>query len=177
VHFAFFKIATATIGAILIALVACVAVEAAPLNIVAIGASNTWGWGVGPQAAYPEVLQAMLRANGYDARVKNAGVNFDTTGGMLARIDATVPDGTKLVILQPGGNDLRFFGTKERRAANIDAMAAKMAARNIKVIVFDPVFPPQYYQWDGIHITMQGHVWIAERLLPMVMAALGRRRR
>jgi hypothetical protein len=34
--------------------------EAAVLNIVAIGASNTSGWGVGPQHAYPARLEALL---------------------------------------------------------------------------------------------------------------------
>lgn len=171
------RIIITAIGTGVMTLVASVTVQAAPLNIVAIGASNTWGWGVGSGAAYPEVLQARLRAKGYDAHVKNAGVNFDTTSGMLARIDNAVPHGTSIVILQPGGNDLRFFGTKERRSANIAAMVSKMKARNIRVIVFDPVFPRELYQWDGIHINTQGHVWIAERLLPMVLKAAPARQR
>jgi len=40
------------------------------------------------------------------------------------------------VILQPDLNDLRFFGTRERRAANIAAMVKKLRARGIRVIVF-----------------------------------------
>jgi acyl-CoA thioesterase-1 len=38
--------------------------------------------------------------------------------------------------------------------------------------VFDPVIPPQYYAWDGIHLTVEGHAWIAASLLPQVMATL-----
>ncbi len=101
--------------------------QARPLNIVAIGASNTTGFGVGEQNAYPAVLQALLRKKGIDANVTNAGVNGDVTAGMLRRIDAAVPKGTDIVILQPGGNDLRFFGTKAARAANIAAMVARAA--------------------------------------------------
>jgi acyl-CoA thioesterase-1 len=147
--------------------------RAASITIVAVGASNTRGWGVRAQHAYPAQLQSMLRAKGYDVEVRNAGVNFDTTHGMLARLDAAVPDETRVVILQPGGNDLRFFGTKERRAANINAMVERLRLRNIKVIVYDPVFESRHYQWDRIHINSEGHTMIAASLLPQVISAIG----
>ena len=143
---------------------------AAPITIVAVGASNTSGWGVPDGSAYPERLQVLLRAKGVDAQVINAGRPFDTTGGMLGRIDQSVPNGTRIAILQPGGNDLRFLGSREQRSANIAAMASRLRARNILVIVFDPEIPPQYYAWDRIHLTTEGHAWIAASLLPQVMA-------
>ena len=67
---------------------------------------------------------------GHSANVTNAGVNGDVTAGMLRRIDSAVPKGTDIVILQPGGNDLRFFGTKTARTANIAAMAAPARPRH-----------------------------------------------
>src|SRR5580704_5110961 len=115
-----------------------VPVEAAALNIVAIGASNTSVFAFGEQNAYPAQLQALLRKKGIDARVTNAGVAGDVTAGMLSRLDGAVPKGTNLVILQPGANDLRFFGTKAARTANIAAMAQRLRARGIRVIVYDP---------------------------------------
>ena len=139
------------------------AAKAAAVNIVALGASNTWGWGV--RVGYPERLEALLRAKGCDAHVANAGISFDTTRGMLNRLDAAVPDGTQIVILQPGNNDTRFFGTEEQRAANIDAIVQKLRMRKIYVIVLEPVFPPDYYQWDRIHYKAKGHAKIAEDLL------------
>src|SRR5881392_1847126 len=99
-----------------------VAANAAPLRIVAIGASNTHGWYIGNRSAYPAQLQALLIAAGIDAQVVNAGVPFDTTAMMSDRLERDVPSGTDIVILQPGANDLRFLGTRERRAANIAAM-------------------------------------------------------
>src|SRR5271165_6555437 len=78
-------------------------VAASTLNIVAVGASNTTGFGVGAGNAYPALLQALLRKKGINANVTNAGVNGDVTAGMLSRIDAAVPKGTDIVILQPGG--------------------------------------------------------------------------
>jgi acyl-CoA thioesterase-1 len=148
------------------------AARATQITIVAVGASNTSGWGNAPGTAYPEQLQVMLRAKGVDAHVINAGRPFDTTSGMLGRIDQAVPDGTRIAILQPGGNDLRFLGSREQRAANVSAMAVKLRARRIHVIVFDPEIPRQYYAWDQIHLTTEGHTWIAAALLPQVLAAL-----
>src|SRR3974377_1269879 len=70
----------------------------APVRIVAIGASNTAGGGVGSENAYPAQLQLMLQTRGYNVQVANAGKSFDTTGGMLRRLDAAVPSGTFLFI-------------------------------------------------------------------------------
>jgi acyl-CoA thioesterase-1 len=102
-------------------------------------------------------LQAILGQSGVDARVTNAGVIGSTTSGMLRRIDRVVPAGTDIVILQPGSNDLRFFGTMARRAANISAIVDRLRRRGIRVIVFDPVVPRDLLQWDGIHFTAAAH--------------------
>src|ERR1700684_819626 len=73
--------------------------SATAAQIVAFGASNTAGYGVGSDSAWPVRLEAMLRAKGYQATVANAGISGDTTIGMLERLDSAVPDGTQLVIL------------------------------------------------------------------------------
>jgi len=150
------------------------AASAASLRIVAIGASNTQGWYVGKQGAYPANLESLLKAKGVNAQVTNAGVPFDTTAKMLGRIDADVPNGTDIVILQPGANDRRFFGTKERRAANIAEMERRLRARAIKVIVYDDEIPLRYYAFDFIHLTREGHAMIAASLVPRVLAIIGR---
>jgi acyl-CoA thioesterase-1 len=146
-------------------------VKAHALNIVAIGASNTSGWGVGAQYAYPAVLEALLRKKGIDAHVTNAGRLGDVTAGMRNRLDEVVPKGTDIVILQPGANDLRFFGTKEARAANIAAMVAHLHQRGIRVIVYDPqTIPPDFYQWDHIHFNAAAHARIAAILAAQIAA-------
>jgi acyl-CoA thioesterase I len=156
---------------LVLALIAgCCPAQAAPLKIVAVGASNTTGFGVGAQNAYPTVLQALLRKKGIDATVINAGVNGDVTSGMLSRLDSAVPAGTNIVILQPGGNDLRFFGTRERRAANIAAMTQKLRARGMRVIVYDPEIPADFYQWDHIHFNAAAHAKIAATLAAEIAA-------
>jgi acyl-CoA thioesterase I len=165
--------------AILLALCAltCISITgyAAPLRIVAIGASNTHGWYVGNQGAYPAQLQALLRAKGIDAQITNAGVPFDTTAMMLRRVDRDVPSGTDIVILQPGSNDVRFFGTMKQRAANIAEMTRRLRARAIEVIVYDESIPLRYYTIDFIHWTREGHARIASALVPRILALLDRR--
>jgi acyl-CoA thioesterase-1 len=144
--------------------------------IVALGASNTNGKGVSRAQAFPAHLEAMLRAQGIDARVSNQGINGDTTGGMLARLGRAVPNGTKLVILQPGGNDRRK-GVGAERAGNIAEIQSRLAARGIPVIMLEQVLsvPSQHIQPDGQHLTPEGYKLIASRLLPQVTAAIGRR--
>jgi acyl-CoA thioesterase I len=166
----------AVVAAIAALICASAAVNAAPLRIVAIGASNTHGWYVGNQGAYPAKLQALLRAKGIDAQVTNAGVPFETTGMMLRRIDRDVPNGTDIVILEPGGNDRRFLVPPGWRAANIAEMERRLKARSISVIVYDEVMPLQYRTLDLIHFTEQGHAIIAAALLPRVMEIVERRR-
>jgi acyl-CoA thioesterase I len=74
------------------------AVPADAATIVALGASNTYGKGVARNQAYPAQLEAILRAKGSNVRVVNAGINGDTTEGMLGRLDRAVPKGTSAVI-------------------------------------------------------------------------------
>lgn len=155
---------------LILALISSSPLEAAVLNIVAVGASNTSGFGVGAQAAYPAQLQVLLRKKGIRARVTNAGVNGDTTAGMLRRLDSAVPKGTNLVILQPGANDLRFGFSREQRTANIAAMVKRLRARNIRVIVYDPEIPADFYQWDHIHFNAAAHAKIAAKLAGEIAA-------
>jgi acyl-CoA thioesterase I len=143
-------------------------------RIVAIGASNTLGFGVGSANAYPAQLEAMLKAHGYNVKVTNAGIPGETTNGMLARIDSSVPAGTKIVILQPGGNDLRFGVPMETRAKNIREITARLQRRGIHVIIADNLQGLLVgNSFDGIHFNTVAHGMIAKKLYPRVVSALG----
>lgn len=147
------------------------------ITIVALGASNTQGWGVAPAEAYPVRLEALLRAKGIDATILNAGIPGDTTGGMLDRLDGAVPGHAKLVLLQPGTNDERL-GRGAETKANIEQIRSRLAARNIALLVVENAFldalPRSELRDDGIHFTPAGYALLAERLLPSVLATLGR---
>ncbi|MBX9590159.1 MAG: hypothetical protein K2X43_12705 [Hyphomonadaceae bacterium] len=147
------------------------------VTIVALGASNTNGWGVAPAEAYPARLQALLEATGIDAVVHNAGIPGDTTGGMLARLERAVPAGTRLVILQPGTNDARV-GLAAERALNIETMRARLKAMGVGLLIIEngvlDGLPRGELQPDGIHFTPAGYALLAARILPDVLGALGR---
>lgn len=160
-------------------LFACAA-QAAEVNIVALGASNTYGSGRGrhnggvpPSQAYPAQLQRLLAEKGMSVHVKNAGIPGDTTGGMLARLNSAVPKGTSIVILQPGGNDNRR-GQGAFRHDNIVEIKHRLAARHIKVIVLGhlgQIAPKNTRDPDGQHFNAQGHAAFAAWLAPQVTAA------
>jgi acyl-CoA thioesterase I len=145
-----------------------------PFRVVAVGASNTSGWTVSSEKTYPKVLEQMLRSAGYDVQVTNSGRPFDTTAGMLARLDSAVSGGTDLVILQPGANDRRFFISPERRAHNIAEITDHLRTRRIAVIIFDHAFPDNYYSFDRIHFTPEAHARIAAELMPQVIEQFNR---
>ena len=152
--------------------------QSARLRVVALGASNTAGWGVTPAESYPAQLEALLNATGMPATVVNAGVPGDTTGGMLARLEREVAPGTDLVILQPGTNDERY-GSGAERAGNIAEMGRRLAARGTKLLVIEnsmlAELPASELREDGIHYTPQGYAILAQRVLPLLRDALGKR--
>ena len=153
-------------------------VAPAQAQIVALGASNTRGIGVAFEEAFPAQLEAMLRAKGYRGRVLNAGISGDTTAGMLTRLDNAVPPDTRVVILQPGGNDLRRRGGgPAARDANIQQIVARLSARGIQVVMLDNdmlhAVPNEYRQADGEHLTPEGYRLLASWLVPKVAPLIG----
>jgi acyl-CoA thioesterase I len=171
-------------------------ISEAATRIVALGASDTRGKGVAPSQAYPAQLEARLRAGGIEARVINAGINGDTTSGMLARLSAVVSAGTALVILQPGGNDARRNIAPEQTAANLDAILSRLHARGIKVMMFNYAGPidnagiaarngatalggfhvgisSALHLADG-HMTADGYKAVVDKIYSSVVAAAGR---
>jgi acyl-CoA thioesterase I len=150
----------------------------AAAQIVALGASNTAGKGVPAQSAYPAQLEMMLRAKGYRGSVLNAGISGDTTAGMLARLDSAVPTGTRIVILQPGGNDLRRHGGGPIwRQDNIQKIVSRLQARGIQVVMLEnemlQAMPDQDRQADWQHLTPEGYRLLASRLVPKIAPLLG----
>lgn len=139
-------------------------------TFVALGASNTYGKGVARNEAYPAQLEAILRARGMRVRVVNAGINGDTTDGMLRRLDRAVPKTTSAVILQPGGND--------RRQGSVDRTAeiqARLSAHGIPVIMIaNNMFRGLPHQSDGMHLTPEGYRMLAEAIASQAAGAIGR---
>lgn len=164
-----FKMTLIALGSLAMSAAAC---GSASAQIVALGASNTQGKGVGASAAYPAQLQALLKANGAGMRVSNAGISGDTTAGMLARLPRAVPNGTRVVIVQYGGNDKRRGISPAQRQTNIAQIEGQLSARGIKVVQADgPIrqaMQSGLVQSDGIHLTAEGHRQVAQQLMSSV---------
>ena len=164
-----------------LALLLCLAMSPAAhaAEVVALGASNTFGRG-GPRApdgvsvgqAYPAQLERLLRSQGCNVSVRNAGVAGDITGGMLARLPGVLGKDTRVLILQPGGNDRRR-GTEGDRAGNIAKMRGIASARGIKVVMLENIgkIAGAHRLPDGQHFGAGGHALFAEHLAPRVKAA------
>jgi acyl-CoA thioesterase-1 len=108
---------------------------AEPIRIVAFGDSNTAGFRVSNENAYPAQLERALRAKGYEVSVLNSGVSGDTSSMGLSRFDRAIPDGTNIAIVFFGRNDLRWGVAPEKLRANIDTIMKKLRARNIQILL------------------------------------------
>ena len=75
------------------------------LTILALGNSLTAGFGVMTAQAYPALLERKLIAAGYACRVINAGINGETSDGVLSRINRALMLEPDIVILEIGIND------------------------------------------------------------------------
>lgn len=110
--------------------------------IVALGDSLTAGYGLPGDAAFPVQLEKALKAKGLNWQIVNAGVSGDTMSAGRDRLDWSVPDGTRGVILELGANDaLRGVDPAVTRAA-LEDMLKKLKARNIPVLLAGMKAPP-----------------------------------
>jgi acyl-CoA thioesterase-1 len=142
-------------------------------EVVALGASNTYGHGVQRGEDFPAQLEKLLRARGLNVSVANAGVNGDTTAGMLARLDSVLNSDTRVLVLQPGGNDARQGAGPGETQTNIASIKAAAAGRRIKfVMVPNEMFRGLPHQGDEIHLTPDGYRTLAAELAPSVANAL-----
>ena len=142
-------------------------------EVVCLGASNTYGKGVERGEDFPAQLEKILRTKGFSVTVANAGVNGDTTGEMLARLDAVLNSDTKVLVLQPGGNDARKGANPGDAQVNVASIKAAAAGRHIKVVMASNqmlrVLP---HQDDEIHLTPDGYHTLAMELAPQVASGL-----
>ncbi len=152
------------------------------VKIVALGDDGMRGKGVSESDALPAQLQRALRARGNDVVVLNAGVDDDTTDGLLARLDSAVPDGTHIVVLSIGAHD-RVLGKSDAyiRANNLEILR-RLKERNIHVhpvsalqrglvdrpeLHVEAVRGPAATDW---HLNAEGYAIVTARILPAVEA-------
>lgn len=168
--------------------------RAEPIQIVAFGGSNTQGKNLSSSEAYPAQLEAMLRAAGYDVIIKNEGTNGQTTSEELSNLNSAIPNGTRIVIFQPGGNDVKNKKKSNQfndAKANIETIVQTLLDRKILVLLSGNAAQREYVKRfeirtmgpiyrmapddslnDGMHLTAKGYKIVAERMLPVVRELL-----
>ena len=104
-------------------------------EVVVLGDSLTAGLGLPPGKAFPERLQAALRAKGWDVEVLNAGVSGDTTGDGLARYDWSVPTDADALIVELGANDMLRGLAPEATKKALSAILDKARAARLPTLI------------------------------------------
>ena len=124
-----------------------VAVQGPERLVLAFGDSLYAGYGLkeGVSASMPAHVETLLRAQGINATVVNAGVSGDTTSAGRKRMTFALdklPRKPDLVLLGLGGNDvLRQIPVAETRA-NLVAMMGELRQRGIPVVLTGMRAPP-----------------------------------
>lgn len=116
--------------------------KAQTVEIVGLGDSLMAGYELPEGDGFPAVLQQVLKSKGLDVRVSNAGVSGDTTSGGLERLDWSAPEGTKLVILELGGNDALRGISPQISRDNLDKMLIRLKERDVQVVLAGMLAPP-----------------------------------
>ena len=113
-------------------------------TIVALGDSLTAGYGVAPDEAWPALIQARLRREGFPYSVVNAGVSGDTTAGGLRRVDWVLRSRPEVAIVALGANDgLRGQSVPAMRD-NLERIVERLRAAGARVLLAGIRIPPNY---------------------------------
>jgi acyl-CoA thioesterase I len=104
-------------------------------KIVAFGDSLTAGFGLQPSQSYPALLQQRLAADGYAYEVVNAGISGDTSAGGVRRIDWSLEENVKIVIIELGANDILRLQPVEDMKRNLSAIIEKAKAKGAIVLL------------------------------------------
>ena len=107
------------------------------MEIFCIGDSLTYGYGVTRSKCWPSLLAAT------GLSVHNLGVNGDTTGGMLARMEAQLLSGAlksgDLAFILGGCNDIFCTGAYLTARSSICAMAQQLSSLQIRPVICTPM--------------------------------------
>lgn len=148
------------------------AAQAQPVRIAMLGDSLTAGFGLPPEQALPTRLEQALKAAGRDVSVANHGVSGDTSAGGLARLDWTLGDKPKLVIVALGANDALRGLDPDETEKNLDAIITRTKAAGATVLLCGMKAPrnygPEYVaKFDGLYERLAAKHGVA--LLPFLL--------
>ena len=114
------------------------------MTILFYGNSLTTGFGIGPDSAYPQLIQEKVDRLEWPFRVINGGVGGETSAGGLSRIDWVLRNRVDVFVLELGGNDgLRGVDPRATRR-NLQAIIRRVKTRypETKIILAGMRAPP-----------------------------------
>jgi acyl-CoA thioesterase-1 len=112
--------------------------------IVALGDSLTAGLGVAAEEAWPALVEARLRREGYPYRVVNAGVSGDTTAGGLRRLDWVLRSHPEVAVVALGANDGLRGQPVDAMRANLVGIVERLRSAGARVLLAGMEVPPNY---------------------------------
>jgi len=116
----------------------------APVTVLALGDSLTQGYGLPQQDGLVPELRRWLDARDIAAEIVNGGVSGDTTAGGAARVGWSLTPEVDAMMVALGGNDLLRGIDPEVSRANLDAILAEAAAREVEVLLVGMTAPGNY---------------------------------
>jgi acyl-CoA thioesterase-1 len=118
--------------------------EDARPKVVCLGDSLTAGLGLPETQSYPSLLQKKIDEQGLRFEVVNAGVSGDTSAGGLRRLEWSLQDNARVLVLALGANDgLRGLPVAEMKE-NLAKIIETAQGRHIAVILAGMEAPPNY---------------------------------
>ena len=117
---------------------------AAEIRIVVLGNSLAAGLGLAERDAFPAVLESLLRGDGLDVEIVNAGVSGDTSAGGLSRLDWALQRPADILIVELGGNDALRGQPLENTAANLRQIVRRGRDSGADVILLGMDVPINY---------------------------------
>lgn len=126
------------------------------MELICLGDSITYGYGVRSAQRWTTLVGQALAYP-----VTNLGVSGDTTGGMLARLNAEVipplrekPLGMRPTVLLMGGvNDIFYSGVDTGARANMGAMVQQVLTAGGRCVMLSPLavsFPTVTPEWQEV---------------------------
>jgi acyl-CoA thioesterase-1 len=113
-------------------------------KVVVLGDSLTAGLGLSASDAFPAILQRKIDDARLPFEVVNAGVSGDTSAGGLRRLDWSIQEGARVLIVALGANDgLRGLPVAEMKR-NLAQIIETAQSKKLVVVLAGMEAPPNY---------------------------------
>lgn len=113
-------------------------------TIIFYGDSLTAGYGLGPEYAFPAIIEEKLEDEGKNYRVVNAGLSGETSSGGLTRIDWVLNQPVDIFILELGANDGLRGIPPDETVKNLQSIIDKVHTKypDCSIVIAGMMVPP-----------------------------------